>query len=53
MRVTNGDAGSQEGMIVMFYIAWEWRCTYMYIRTLLDTMNFKVLMTMNLSEYRS
>jgi len=24
MRVTSGDAGSQEGVIVTFYIAWEW-----------------------------
>jgi hypothetical protein len=46
MRVASGNAGSQEGVIVTFYIAcvWEWGCAYMYKRT---------VMAMNLSELRS
>jgi hypothetical protein len=32
---------------------WEWICVYMYIRILLDTTCFKVVMVMNLSELRS
>jgi len=36
--------------IVTSHIAWvwEWRCAYMYIRTLLDTTCFKAMMAMNL-----
>jgi hypothetical protein len=50
MRVTSGDIGSQKGVIVMSHIAWEWGCTYMYKRTILDTIHFKAVMTMNQSE---
>jgi len=50
IRVTSGDIGSQKGVIVMFHIAWEWECAYMYKRTLLDTIYFKAVMTINQSE---
>jgi hypothetical protein len=53
MRVANGDAGSQEEVVVTSHIAWEWECAYMYKHTLLDTTLFKVVMTMNLSKLRS
>jgi hypothetical protein len=53
MRAASRDAESQEGVIVTSHIAWEWGCAYMYIRTLLDTMRFKVVMAINLSELRS
>jgi len=49
MRVTSGNAGSQEGVIVTSHIAWEWGCAYMYKRIILDTTRFKVVMVMNLS----
>jgi hypothetical protein len=54
MRVASGDAGSQKGVIVTSYIAWvwEWVCAYIYIRTFLNTMHFKFMMAMNLSELR-
>jgi hypothetical protein len=32
---------------------WEWRCAYMYIRTLLNTTRLKAVMDMKLSELRS
>jgi hypothetical protein len=32
---------------------WKWVCAYMYIRTLLETMCFKAVMAMNLSELYS
>jgi len=52
-KVASGDSRSQEGVIVTSYIAWEWRCAYMYKCTLYDTTRFKVVMVMNLSELRS
>jgi len=50
MKVASGDAGSQKGVIVTSHIVWvwEWVCAYMYIRTLLDTTRFKVVIAMNL-----
>jgi len=50
MRVASGDAGSQERVIMTSHVAWEWRCAYMYKRTIHDTMCFKAVMAMNLSE---
>jgi len=38
---------------VTSHIAWEWGCAYMYKCTIYDTMRFKVVMVMNLSELRS
>jgi hypothetical protein len=43
MRVANGDAGSQEGVIVTFRIA------YMYKLIILDITRFKAVLAMNLS----
>jgi hypothetical protein len=53
--VASGDVGSEEGLIVTSHMAWVWEyvCAYMYIHTLLDTMRFKVMVAMNLSELRS
>jgi len=53
MRVANGDAGSQNAVTSHIAWVWEWRCTCMYIRTILDTMRFKVMIVMNLSELRN
>jgi hypothetical protein len=55
MRVASRDAGSQEGVNVTSHIAWVWECVcaYMYICTLLDTTDFKVVMAINLSELHS
>jgi hypothetical protein len=53
IRVTSGDAGSQEGVIVTSHISWECGCAYMYKCTIYDTTRFKAVMTMNLSELRS
>jgi hypothetical protein len=50
MRVTSGDSGSQEEVIVTSHIAWEWGCAYMYKHTFLDTICFKAVMAINLSE---
>jgi hypothetical protein len=40
-------------IVVTSRIAWEWGCTYMYKRTILDTKHFKAVMAMNLSKLRS
>jgi len=48
IRVASGDAGFQDGVIVMSHIAWEWGCAYMYKHTFLDITRFKVVMIMNL-----
>jgi len=53
MRVATGDAGSHDRVIVTSHIAWECGCAYMYKRTLLDTIHFKAMMVMNLSELSS
>jgi hypothetical protein len=55
IMVASGDVGSEEGLIVTSHMAWVWEyvCAYMYIHTLLDTMGFKVMVAMNLSELRS
>jgi hypothetical protein len=53
MRVSSGDAKTQEDVIVTSHIAWELGCAYMYKHTFLDTTRFKGVMTMNLSELRS
>jgi hypothetical protein len=53
MRVASGDAGSQEGVLVTSYIAWEWGCAYMYKHTLLDTTHFEAVMAMNISKLHS
>jgi hypothetical protein len=53
MTVASEDAGCQKEVIVTSHIAWEWGCAYMYKRTILDTMRFKAVVTMNQSKLRS
>jgi len=55
LKVASRDARPLEGRIVTSHIiwVWEWVCTYMYIRSLLYTMRFKVVMAVNLSELRN
>jgi hypothetical protein len=43
--------GIAESHVVTSHITWVF--AYMYIRTLLDTMRFKAVMAMNLSELRN